>query len=121
MSIMRSLVTGFVSPFVEQQQAKFASKSEMDLYNKKLDAQLTSNIALKEKELELTTADDQRKEDEAMAKRKDFLIALGFTPEYLDFKQLVEPTYCFCTRGSRYNWKNYTRNRTRWVWNVKRF
>ena len=86
MSIMRSLVTGFVSPFVEQQQAKFASKSEMDLYNKKLDAQLTSNISLKEKELELTTENDQRKEDEAMAKRRDFLIALGFTPEYLDFK-----------------------------------
>ena len=86
MSIMRSLVTGFVSPFVEQQQAKFASKAEMELYNKKLDAQLTSNIALKEKEIELTTANDQLKDDKAMDKRRKFLIALGFTPEYIDFK-----------------------------------
>ena len=86
MSIMRSLVTGFVSPFVERDQVKFANKAEMELYDKKLASQLTSNIALKEKELELTTANDQRKEDEAMSKRRDFLIALGFTPEYLDFK-----------------------------------
>jgi len=86
MSIMRSILTGALSVPVERQQAKFANKTEMDLYNKKLDAQLTSNIALKEKELELATANDQREEDEAMAKRRDFLIALGFTPEYLDFK-----------------------------------
>ena len=86
MSIMRSLVTGFVSPFVEQQQAKFTNKAEMDLYNKKLDAEFTNTVALKEKEIELGIADDQRKDDEAMAKRRDFLIALGFTPEYLDFK-----------------------------------
>ena len=86
MSIMRSVLTGALSVPVERQQVTFANKAEMELYDKKLASQLTSNIALKEKELELTTANDQRKEDEAMAKRKDFLIALGFTPEYLDFK-----------------------------------
>ena len=51
MSIMRSLVTGFVSPFVERDQVKFANKAEMELYDKKLASQLTSNIALKEKEI----------------------------------------------------------------------
>ena len=86
MSIMRSLVTGFVSPFVERDQVKFANKAEMELYDKKLASQLTSNIALKEKELELGIAEDERKENQAMSKRRDFLIALGFTPEYLDFK-----------------------------------
>ena len=35
MSIMRSLVTGFVSPFVERDQVKFANKAEMELYDKK--------------------------------------------------------------------------------------
>ena len=49
MSIMRSLVTGFVSPFVERDQVKFKNKAEMELYDKKLASQLTSNIALKEK------------------------------------------------------------------------
>jgi len=86
MSIMRSILTGALSVPVERQQAKFANKTEMDLYNKKLDAEFTNNVALKEKEIELGIAEDQRKENEAMAKRKDFLIALGFTPEYLDFK-----------------------------------
>jgi len=86
MSIMRSIAIGALSVPVERQQARFANKAEMDLYNKKLDAEFTNNVALKEKDLELKVADDQRREDEAMAKRRDFLIALGFTPEYLDFK-----------------------------------
>ena len=86
MSIMRSILTGALSVPVEQQAAKFANKTEMDLYNKKLDAQFTNNVALKEKELELATANDQLKDDKAMNKRRDFLIALGFTPEYIDFK-----------------------------------
>ena len=86
MSIMRSVLTGALSVPVERQQIRFANTAEMDLYNKKLDAQFTNNVALKEKEIELATENDQRKENEAMAKRRDFLIALGFTPEYLDFK-----------------------------------
>ena len=86
MSIMRSVLTGALSVPVERQQIKFANTAEMDLFNKKLDAEFTNNVALKEKEIELGIAEDQRKENEAMAKRKDFLIALGFTPEYLDFK-----------------------------------
>ena len=86
MSIMRSVLTGALSVPVERQQIKFANTAEMDLFNKKLDAEFTNNVALKEKEIELGIAEDQRKEDKAMSKRRDFLIALGFTPEYLDFK-----------------------------------
>ena len=86
MSIMRSILTGALSVPVERQQIKFANTAEMDLFNKKLDAEFTNNVALKEKEIELGIAEDQRKEDEAMSKRKNFLLALGFTPEYLDFK-----------------------------------